>query len=169
MINAKMHIAILQVTFLLATFMCILLTACNGPGQTTQQTYTYQPPGAFPSDWHAGDHLSITWQPKPGPLVTDGTASTVVLQAKLIGPYRDVDALLQAVRQHKNDPVISHMGPIVASSSPITTTNWTKRTFSSLIVFPTQTKHGYYDLLITATITPATSFSTRADGVLRVP
>lgn len=158
-------------SMLLTIFVTIILSAlisCAPPNQKTHQTYIYHGPGAFNTDWKTGDHLTVTWKAQPGPLLTTEVASQTVLMVRVIGPFQHIDNLLSAIKAHKNDPDTSHLGPTVISSRPVVTNSWTQSTFSSVITFPPNIKPGYYDLLLTSTVTPDTSLSTRSDGVIRV-
>jgi len=148
------------VPFLLLVVLGI--SGCNT--NTTHQTYLYHGPGGFETDYYAGSSLSVQWHAQPGQIVTDSSPMPLVLKVSLIGPFRQIDDVLGAIRKYKNDPVLNHMGPIVATTTPIRTDNWTSKTFTSTISFPATLQPGYYTLALMV----SGDTVTRENAVIRI-
>lgn len=144
----------------LVLLVALGISGCN----TTHQTYLYHGPGSFETDYYAGSSLSVQWQAQPGQAVTDSSPIPLVLKVSLIGPFRQIDDVLGAIRKYKNDPVLDHMGPVVATTTPIRTDNWTSKTFTSTLSFPATLQPGYYTLALTV----SGDTVTRENAVIRI-
>ncbi len=127
----------------------LLIAFCLSGCGTTHQTYIYHGPAIFDLDHSAGSVLSIQWQAKPGQVVTASSPMSLVLEVSVIGPFQHIDDVVFAIQKHSNDPVLAHMGPIVAAAPPIQTNNWTSKTFTSVLSFPATLQSGYYALALT--------------------
>ncbi len=144
--------------------LLLLIPFCISGCGTTHQTYLYHGPASFEGDQYAGINLSVPWQAQPGPVMMDSSPTPLVLQISLIGPFQQIDDVLHAIRKYKNDPVLTHMGPVVATAPSIQTDNWTNRTFTSVISFPTTLQPGYYTLALTVN----GDATTRANAIIRI-
>src|SRR5438270_8973041 len=51
------------------------------------------------NSWHAGQHVTLHWQPQPPATTTDAKPHQISLSISLTGPFASVDALKQATSQ----------------------------------------------------------------------
>lgn len=96
--------------------------------------------------------------------MTDSSPASLILEVSLVGPFQHIDDIVHAIQKHLDDPLLTHMGPVVAISPPIRTDNWTNKTFTSTISFPVTLQSGYYVLALTVNGDAAT----RENGIIRI-
>jgi|SRR5581483_5211875 len=157
---ARQNVCLMWYVVPILLLIAFCLSACG----TTHQTYTYHGPAIFDTDHTAGSVLSIQWRTRPGQIVTDSSPVPLVLEVSLIGPFQHIDDIVGAIQKHSNDPILAHMGSIMASSPPIQTNNWTSKIFTSVLSFPATLQSGYYILALTVNGDAAT----RENVVLRI-
>jgi hypothetical protein len=91
--------------------------------------------------WHAGEKVTLTWQPTPGGMTTDSTKHTIVLSVSLTGPFATVDALKQATTQGSKPP-----GVRTVNAAPVSVDDRTLLTPVSQLDLPADLPPGYYNL-----------------------
>ncbi len=142
----------------------LLMAFCLSGCGTPHQTFLYRGPGSFDTAHSAGSVLTIQWQAKPGPAMTDSSPLPLVLEISLIGPFPYIDDIVGAIQKHGHDPILAHTGPIMATAPPIHTNNWTNKTLTSTISFPATLRSGYYNLALTVNGDAAT----RENAIIRI-
>lgn len=146
------------------------LVACSPtvPNTPMHQTYTFTSQDSFNTDWHSGDKLPVAWTAQRATMVTSTQPASVTLTVDLIGPFPNIDAVLNAIRQSKasHTPI---QGAVTISAPPIQTDNWRNQSSTSIVTIPQHTPPGYYALVM-STITRSRSgnLTTQTDGLIRV-
>ena len=91
--------------------------------------------------WHAGEKVTLTWQPTPGGMTTDSNKHTIVLSVSLTGPFATVDALKQATTQG-----LKPAGVRTINAAPVSVNDRTFLTPVSELDLPADLPPGYYNL-----------------------
>lgn len=136
--------------------------------QTPHQTYIYRGPAGFDNNLASQDSIAVLWQPQAGPQVNASQPDPIFLKAELIGPFRDMDALLHAIRQSMING--SFDGKLVVATAPtLRVGTWTKRVMTSYVPVVSTLKAGCYVLHYTVTVqTSNGNTSTRSDAPIRI-
>jgi hypothetical protein len=162
-----LKLSLFQILALLIVFMgSFWLTGCTS-SQTLHQTYTYKGPTGF-YDVTTQTSLTVQWQPQPGPKVNASRPDPIFFKAELIGPFSDVNHLLDWARQ--NSASGSSNTPPVVASAPLQQTNtWTNRVVTSNIPVSPQIPPGLYDLRYTITVQALNGNAvTRSDAPINI-
>lgn len=159
------------VLVLLVEFVVVMsLIACSStiPNTPMHQTYTFKSQDSFNTDWHSGDKLPVAWAAQRGATVAATKPASVTLTVDLIGPFPNIDAVLNAIRQSKASHT-SIQGAVTISAPPVQTDNWSNQSSTSIVTIPQHTPAGYYALVM-STITRSRSgnMTTQTDGLIRV-
>jgi hypothetical protein len=91
--------------------------------------------------WHAGEKVTLTWQPTPGGMTTDDNRHQIVLSVSLTGPFATVDTLKQATSQGSKPP-----GVRTVTTAPVSADDRTFSTPISELDLPADLPPGYYNL-----------------------
>jgi hypothetical protein len=91
--------------------------------------------------WHAGEKVTLTWQPTPGGMTTDDNRHQIVLSVSLTGPFATVDALKWATSQGLKPPGVRTINAV-----PLTVNDRTFLTPVSQLDLPADLPPGYYNL-----------------------
>src|SRR5207302_9539351 len=91
--------------------------------------------------WHAGQHLTLHWQPTPPTRTTDPSAHQIVLSLTLTGPFPNVDALKQATSQG-----VRPAGVTTITAAPIKGNDRDVVAPVSELDLPSDLAPGYYNL-----------------------
>ncbi len=91
--------------------------------------------------WHAGQTLTLHWQPTPPGRTTDPTRHQIVLSLNLTGPFANVDALKQAISQGSKPA-----GVRTISATPVFANDKTVEAPASQLQLPADLPPGFYDL-----------------------
>lgn len=118
---------------------------------TTQETYTLSllilP---LQENFNPGNSLKITWCPVPVSLTTATQPTLEILSVHLIGPYSSKSSANSALLASALAPPVAPMeqrapsGPMVASTTPLHTNDWTNTVESVTLTVPSTLKMGYY-------------------------
>lgn len=139
-----------SVSAFIGVLLLFFFNACSSA--TFHQTYNYAnfscPSGApiqLEDDFaivplHEVSTLSIQWRPFSGPLSAESTPSSVRLSAELRGPFPS----LNVAQQVSHRDVSNSESPVVASTIPIQTNDWTNKTYTSTLALPSHLLPGYY-------------------------
>ena len=106
--------------------------------QSEQQLYTLT----------SKDHLELVWKPHPDHPSTDSQPLIVTINGTLIGPFSSSGTLEKAVQNSDFT-----QKPTIASFATMQTTNWTNKTYTSVMKLPSSIISGYYILLQIITLT----------------
>jgi hypothetical protein len=91
--------------------------------------------------WHAGQHLTLHWQPTPPTRTTDPSPHQIVLSLTLTGPFPNVDALKQATGQG-----VRPAGATTITAAPVTVNDRNVVAPSSDLNLPLDLPPGFYNL-----------------------
>jgi hypothetical protein len=122
--------------------------------------YHIIPPQGIPIQ--AGKSITVKWSfYKPGPDVQSPSTPVdpiqrATMQGLLFGPFPSRAAVDHLSGQSSD---AASRGPILASSSLITTSGCTPQSFFNALTLPQHLKPGYYDLLLTGSSTYASGSS----------
>jgi hypothetical protein len=123
----------------------LLLSACSAAPANSGVSYGYHSYGccaeSVDTTWHAGQQLTLHWQPTPPAVTTDPNPRQIVLSLSLTGPFATVDALKQAISQGSKPS-----GVRTLKAAAISVTDRDVLTPSSQIELPADLPAGYYDL-----------------------
>jgi hypothetical protein len=141
---------------------------------TTHQTYTLSvlilP---VQETFNPGNSLKISWCPVPGSPTTMAQPALEVLSVQLIGPYPSKSAAGAAEPASALTPPPlpfqprAPAGPVVASTTPIHTTNWNNSMQSVTLTLPSTLRTGYYIVWSDDKATPP-PVSTTGPGTMTV-
>src|SRR5713101_2437211 len=91
--------------------------------------------------WHAGQSLTLHWQPTPPVGTTDANPHQIVLSLSLTGPFASVDALKEAISRGSKPA-----GVTTVSAAPVSANDRTLEVLASQLDLPTDLPPGYYNL-----------------------
>jgi hypothetical protein len=91
--------------------------------------------------WHAGQRVTLHWQPTPPSRTTDSNPHRIVLSLNLTGPFANVDALKQAISQGSKPP-----GVRTITAAPVSANDRLVEAPSSQLDLPADLPPGYYNL-----------------------
>src|ERR1700675_552652 len=132
---------------LLAIAGGVVLSACTGPPQQNPAfTYSVHSYGCCAENTenttrHAGQHLTLHWQPATPGSTTDASPHQILLSASLTGPFATVVALKQAISQGSKPA-----GVRTISAAPVSVTDRDAVTPASQLDLPADLPPGYYNL-----------------------
>ncbi|MBE3558719.1 MAG: hypothetical protein IMW89_05755 [Ktedonobacteraceae bacterium] len=156
-----------KIILLLLVFLVVLVSTVSWLLMGAHQSYVYSGPEFLDSDGNSLETLSVRWKITAGPVKYAFTPDAVLLEAKLVGPFKDVDELLNWSRT--SDFARKDAPPVVASASPIKTDNWTNKPQTSVLIIPAGTPAGIYDLYHTVSVQSFTgSKITRFHGIAKI-
>jgi hypothetical protein len=143
----------------------LLLSACSGQPADSGVSYavnTYNCCTEITGNntWHAGQQLTLHWQPRSGGTTTDTTPHQLVLSVSLIGPFASVDALKKAIGQGTKPA-----GLRTITAVPLTVNDRTNQAPVSQLELPSDLPPGYYNL---GTKTSSAGFSAGGGAVVIV-
>jgi hypothetical protein len=144
----------------------LVLPACTGPPPANSGlTYSVHSCSCCAENtgnttWHAGQNLSLHWQPANPGSTTDASPRQIVLSVSLTGPFATVDALKQATSQGSKPAGVRTIG-----AAPLTVNDRDVVTPASQLNLPADLPPGYYDL---ATQTVVGVLSQSGDAVILV-
>ena len=110
--------------------------------------------------WHAGQHITLHWQPTPPERTTDPTSHQIVLSISLTGPFPNVDALKQATSQG-----VRPAGVTTITAVPVKVNDRDVVTPASELDLPSDLAPGYYNL---ATQTAGVGGSSGGGAIINV-
>jgi hypothetical protein len=134
------------VFLLIGTLILLLLTSCAA-STTSHKTYNYAnfvAPAA--EGLHAGDQISLIWNPMTGRDSTEATPTRITISAELFGPFSSLTALEGVINQDAGS-CSTVSSPRVTSITPIQTDDWTNKTYQSTLSLPQSIAPGYYELV----------------------
>jgi hypothetical protein len=146
----------------------LIMTGCSRPWQSTptpepHQSFSY---GTFSSvdpskDFHPGDEITFTWEPRPERTVHAKNPDDVTLRAALFGPFDSVDHLKEQMSSMRSpgQKLESFLNTATVRIDPITTDSWTSRTYTSTMHLPSRLQPGYYSFLRASTTTSSNGYS----------
>ena len=91
--------------------------------------------------WHAGQRVTLHWQPTPPGRTTDPNPRQIVLSLSLTGPFATVDALKQATSQG-----LKPAGVRTVSAAPVSVDDRIVLSPISQLDLPADLPPGYYNL-----------------------
>jgi hypothetical protein len=91
--------------------------------------------------WHAGQRVTLHWQPTPPTRTTDPNHHEIVLSLTLTGPFPSVDALKQATSQG-----VRPAGVTTITAAPINVNDRDVAAPASELDLPSDLAPGYYNL-----------------------
>jgi hypothetical protein len=91
--------------------------------------------------WHAGQRVTLHWQPTPPGRTTDPNPHQIVLSLNLTGPFANVDALKQAISQGSKPP-----GVRTITAAPVSANDRLVEAPASQLDLPADLPPGYYNL-----------------------
>jgi len=109
---------------------------------------------------HAGQNLTLHWQPTPPHRTTDATADPIVLSLSLTGPFANVDALQQAISQG-----LKPAGVRTINAAPVSANDRMVEAPASQLLLPADLPPGFYNL---ATQTTESGQSSGGGAVVKV-
>jgi hypothetical protein len=110
--------------------------------------------------FHAGQNLTLHWQPTPPYRTTDATAHPIVLSLSLTGPFANVDALQQAISQGPKPAGVRTINAV-----PVSANDRMVDAPASQLQLPADLPPGFYNL---ATQTTETGQSSGGGVVVKV-
>jgi hypothetical protein len=129
----------------------LLLSACVGQPANSDAiygTHSYscciENTGTL--SWHAGQHLTLHWQPTPPERTNDPNPHSIVLSLTLTGPFPTVDAL-----KHATSLGTKSTGVTTTRASPVTVNDRDVVTPASELDLPSDMAPGFYNLATLAT------------------
>jgi hypothetical protein len=143
----------------------LLIPACSAQPATSdaiygRHSYACCSDNTGTLSWHAGQHLTLHWQPTPPERTTDPNPHQIVLSVSLIGPFPSVDALKQAADQGARPA-----GTTITTAAPITVNDRDVVAPASELNLPSDLAPGYYNL---ETQSASGSYSSRGGTVVHV-
>lgn len=161
------HLNLSQMLAVLVILASGLWLVSCGPNQTLHQTYSFKGPAGF-YDVTSQKSIAIQWQPHAGPKVDASQPDPIVFRADLIGPFQDVNHLLDWARQDSASST-PNTAPVVATAPLRKTDTWTNRAVTSNVPIPPDLPPGLYDLRYTMTVQSHSGNTvTRADAPIKV-
>jgi hypothetical protein len=91
--------------------------------------------------WHAGQRVTLHWQPTPPGRTTDPNPHPIVLSMSLTGPFANVDALKQAISQGSKPS-----GVRTVTAAPVSASDRIVEEPASQLDLPADLPPGYYNL-----------------------
>lgn len=91
--------------------------------------------------WHAGQRVTLHWQPTPPVRTTDPNPHLIVLSIILTGPFANVEALKQAISQGSKPP-----GTRTITAVPVSANDRIVEAPASQLELPADLPPGYYNL-----------------------
>jgi hypothetical protein len=125
----------------------LVLSACTGPPPANPgltygvHSYSCCAENTGNTTWHAGQNLSLHWQPDTPGSTTDASPRQIVLSVSLTGPFATVDALKQAI-SHGSKPA----GVRTLNAPAVSVTDRSVETPASQLDLPADLPPGYYNL-----------------------
>lgn len=95
--------------------------------------------------WHAGQRVTLHWQPTPPGRTTDPNPHQIVLSLSLTGPFANVDALKQAIGQGSKPG-----GVRTVTAAPVSVNDRIVLSPISQLDLPADLPPGYYNLAMQA-------------------
>jgi hypothetical protein len=128
----------------------LVLSACSSQPATSgviygSHSYTCCVENVGILSWHAGQHVTLHWQPTPPVTTTDPNPHQIVLSISLTGPFPSVDALKQATSQGVRPP-----GVTTINAAPVKVNDRDVVAPASELDLPADLAPGYYNLAQTA-------------------
>jgi hypothetical protein len=124
----------------------LALSACAGQPATSgaiygSHSYTCCVENTGTLSWHAGQHVTLHWQPTPPGRTTDPNPHQIVLSVSLTGPYPTIDALKQATSKG-----VRLAGVTTINAAPLKVNDRDVLAPASELDLPSDLAHGYYNL-----------------------
>ena len=123
----------------------LALSACAGSASSgaiySSHSYNCCVENTGTLSWHAGQRVTLHWQPTPPVTTTDPNPHQIVLSISLTGPFPSVDALKQATSQG-----LKPAGVTIINAAPITVNDRDVVAPASELDLPSDLAPGYYNL-----------------------
>src|ERR1700682_2294838 len=126
---------------LTAVFALILCSCGEQPALYGNHSYNCCVENTGTLSWHAGQHVTLHWQPTPPSRTTDPNPHQLVLSISLTGPFSSVDTLKQAVSQGSTPA-----GVTTINAAPIRVNDRDVVAPASELDLPSALAPGYYNL-----------------------
>jgi hypothetical protein len=131
---------------ILAIAGALVLSACSAstPGSDViygSHSYTCCVENTGLLSWHAGQRVTLHWQPTPPTRTNDPNPHQIVLSLTLTGPFPSVDALKQATSQG-----VRPAGVTTITAAPMTVNDRDVVAPASELDLPSDVAPGYYNL-----------------------
>jgi hypothetical protein len=131
---------------LLGIASVLVLCACSGQPADSGVSYAIHGYSCCTeitgnNTWHAGQHVTLHWQPQSPGTTTNANPHQIVLTVSLTGPFPSVDALKQATSQGSKPA-----GAKTINADLLAVNDRTSATPASQLDLPSDLPPGYYNL-----------------------